>query len=102
MITPTFAQSEVKYQEGGQGVKWDPMYIDATVIGDEFTENEVELFYYSDPTLKGSNIIESPSNIQSQLLIPVDFGANDMNRIDRYATPTCKFTYGAKEQSTEG
>jgi len=83
-------------------VKWDPMYIDATVIGDEFTENEVELFYYSDPIIQGSNIIETPSNIQSQLLIPMDFGANDMNRIDRYATPKCKFTYGGKEQSSEG
>lgn len=25
-----------------------------------------------------------------------------MNRIDRYATPTCRFTYGAKVESTEG
>jgi len=79
LIAPTFPQSELKYQPTGkgkggnetkedgksQGVLWDPLYIDATVIGDEFTDNEVELFYYQDPTLKGSNIVESPSNVES-------------------------------------
>ena len=28
---------------------WDPVYLDATVIGEEFTENQVEVFYYEDP-----------------------------------------------------
>jgi len=44
---------------------WDPIYVDATVIGDEFTENEVELFYYEDPVLTGSNIAEAPANLQA-------------------------------------
>lgn len=73
LITPTFPQSEVKYQGKDKSVLWDSLYIDATVIGDEFTENEVELFYYQDPILKSSNIVESPANVQSQLLIATDF-----------------------------
>jgi hypothetical protein len=44
---------------------WDPIYVDATVIGDEFTENEVELFYYEDPVLTGANIAEAPANLQA-------------------------------------
>jgi hypothetical protein len=42
---------------------WDPIYLDATVIGEEFTENQVEVFYYADPTVSRSNIIESPANL---------------------------------------
>lgn len=44
---------------------WDPMYIDATVIGDGFTDNQVEVFYYEDPAIIQTNINESPGNIQS-------------------------------------
>lgn len=34
--TTSFPQSEVKYSHGGH-VNWDPMYIDALVMGDQFT-----------------------------------------------------------------
>ena len=102
LITPTFAQSEVKYQASGKGVAWNPMYIDATVIGDEFTENQVELFYYEDPAFKPANIAEAPGNIEAQLLIPTDFKSNDMARLARYAKPKCRFTAGSKVAVTEG
>lgn len=49
--TTSFPQSEVKYSSGGS-VNWDPMYIDALVMGDQFTQNQVEVFYYEDPSLK--------------------------------------------------
>lgn len=29
---------------------WDPVLIDATVIGDEYTQNDIKLYYYQDPT----------------------------------------------------
>jgi hypothetical protein len=37
-------------------VKWDAMNIDATVIGEDYTENDVELWYYEDPELVSVNI----------------------------------------------
>jgi len=38
-------------------VLWDPVYIDATVTkDDEFTQNNVEVFYYKDPVLSAANI----------------------------------------------
>lgn len=46
LVAPTFAQSEVTYKSSGKSVLWDPMYIEATVLGDEFTDNQVEVFYY--------------------------------------------------------
>lgn len=93
--TTTFPQSEVRYSSGG-GVNWDPMYIDALVWGDQFTQNQVEVFYYEDPTLRSSNIAESPANLQSQLLMTVDFKNNDLGRLMRLGDPKCRFTAGGK------
>lgn len=44
---------------------WDPVYIDATVTGTGFTENQVEVYYYEDPAVVGPNIVESPANYES-------------------------------------
>jgi hypothetical protein len=41
----------------------DPIYIDCLVWGDQYTANQVEVFYYEDPAIKGSNINESPANL---------------------------------------
>jgi hypothetical protein len=41
------------------------MYIDALVWGDQFTQNQVEVFYYEDPVLRSANIKEAPANLQS-------------------------------------
>jgi hypothetical protein len=61
--THTFPRDEIKYSDDAQIINWDPVYIDATVQGNEFTENEVELFYYADPTISSAQITEAPSNI---------------------------------------
>jgi hypothetical protein len=81
---------------------WDPVYIDATVTGSSFTENQVELFYYEDPDVVGPNIVESPANYESQLLIAMDFKNNDMDRIAQHAKPRCRFTVGQKMAETNG
>lgn len=81
---------------------WDPIYVDATVTkDDEFTRNNVELFYYQDPVLATANIQEAPANIQAQVLISTKFKGNDMNRLVRYATPRCRFSAGSKVKYTE-
>jgi len=57
LVTSTFAQADVKYTSTNKSVLWDPVYIDATVTkDDEFTANNVEVFYYQDPVLSSSNI----------------------------------------------
>ena len=100
--TPTFPQSAVKYSGSGANVQWDPMYIDATVIGDEYTENQVELFYYAEPSVVAPNIQESPANLQSQILIALEMKGNDMNLISQYAKPKCRFTSGSKVMTVTG
>lgn len=66
--TTSFPQAEMAYQ-GGINVAWDPIYIDALVWGDQFTKNQVEMFYYEEPILKTTNINESPANLQSQIML---------------------------------
>jgi hypothetical protein len=89
--TTSFLQHEVTYYSSGATVGWDPMYIDCLVWGDQFTQNQVEVFYYDEVNLKGININESPANLQSQILIETDFKANDKTRLMREATPKCRF-----------
>ena len=105
LVTSTYAQADVLYKSNDKSVLWDPIYIDATVTkDDEFTNNNVEVFYYQDPVLSTANIIESPANIQSQVLIFADFKKNNMQRLVRYANPKCRFTSasGNKVRETEG
>jgi hypothetical protein len=75
--TTTFPSHEMKYYSGHE-VGTDPMYIDALVWGDQFTKNQVEVHYYDEPALRSANIQESPANLQSQLLLTVDFKTNDL------------------------
>ena len=93
--TTSFPQSEVAYYSG-HNVYWDPMYIDALVWGDQFTKNQVEVFYYEDPVLRSTNINESPANLQSQILLTVDFKNNNMERLMRISDTKCRFTAGSK------
>lgn len=60
--TDTFPQRDVNYRGSGNNIAWDPMYIDASVYGNGFTENNVELFYYEEPDYQGLNQDESPAN----------------------------------------
>jgi len=99
--TQTFARDDIKCADDSEIINWDPIYIDATVQGNEFTENEVELFYYADPIISDPLINEAPGNIQAQVLIPTDFAGNNMEVLDRYATPTCRYTYGEKVEVTD-
>lgn len=39
----------VNYKETGENILWDPMTIDASVYENDFTENNVELYYYEEP-----------------------------------------------------
>jgi len=52
--------------------------------------------------LTNANIAESPANLQSQLLLSVDFKSNDLSRLFRLATPRCRWSAGSKAQTTEG
>lgn len=40
------------YKETDSNVLWDPINIDASVYENDFTENNVEVYYYEEPDYK--------------------------------------------------
>lgn len=36
-------------RDNGENVMWEPIEINAAVYGTDFTDSNVELFYYEDP-----------------------------------------------------
>ena len=47
--TDTYPQAVMTYSSNGYNVGWDPINIDASVYGNGFTDNNVELYYYEEP-----------------------------------------------------
>jgi len=45
MRTTTYPQAAVNYNNG-KNILWDPMNLDAAVYEDEFTDNNVQVWYY--------------------------------------------------------
>lgn len=84
----------VNYKETEQNVLWDPINIDAAVYGNtlnDFTDNNVELFYYEEPDYKNISADESPSNVENQIFITADFKKNPTDRLKKYSNFTCRF-----------
>ena len=102
MQTTTFPQAQVKYSSNGNPVKWDPIHIDATVIGDEFGQEQINLWYYDDPTVVSVNVAESPANLQAQILVAMDFKENDMKLIQLHGHFKCRFRANNKESVSDG
>ena len=50
--TTTFPQALANYKETDSNVLWDPINIDASVYENDFTENNVEVYYYEEPDYK--------------------------------------------------
>ena len=67
------------------------MTIDASVYGDDFTDSNVEVYYYEDPEYGAINTNESPENVEKPLFIKTDFKTNDMNRLEKLGNFTCRF-----------
>jgi len=63
--TATFPQSVVTYRETNENILWDPINIDASVYGNDFTDNNVEIYYYQEPDYKELSSDESPANVEN-------------------------------------
>jgi hypothetical protein len=70
------------------------MNIDAAVYGNtanDFTDSNVQIYYYEEPDYKELSQDESPSNVQSQIFIKTDFKKYPIDRLQRYGNFTCRF-----------
>lgn len=63
IIAATLPKDELSYTDDGKKVEFgDPVYIEASVYNDDFTENRVPLYYYEEPQYE-SYSGETPANI---------------------------------------
>ena len=70
------------------------MNIDASIYGsgvNDFTDNDVQIFYYEDPSFGELSTNESPANLETQIYLTTDFKKNPIDRLKKYANITCRF-----------
>lgn len=70
------------------------MFIDAAVYGstvNDFTDNNVEIYYYEDLDYKELSTDESPANVENQIFIKTDFKKNPTDRLSKHSNFTCRF-----------
>lgn len=80
------------------------MTVDVSVYGNDFTDSQIEIWYYTEPTVKGINKDSTPRNLEEPILIDTDFhwDKNDFNRFNKYGNITCRFTQGDHVVITQG
>jgi len=89
--THTFPQATVLYKDSNDNIMWDAMNIDAAVYENDFTENNIDIYYYEEPFYEGPDKSETPGNVPTQLFTKTDFKNNDMDRFKRLANFTCRY-----------
>lgn len=91
LLTNTFPQHMVNYKGSNENIMWDPMTVDASVYSEDFTESNVEIYYYEEPEYGALNTNEAPENVEKPLFVHTDFKTNDMKRLEKYSNFTCRF-----------
>ena len=92
--TPTYPQPQVNYKKNGKNIETDGMTVEACVYGNEFTENNIEIWYYDDPIYEDVSEPGNPGNDDKPLYIKTDFkwDVNDLKKFKKYGNFTCRFT----------
>jgi hypothetical protein len=62
ILSDTFPQSLVTYQDAGDNILFDGMATEGCVYGNTFTENGIEIYYYTDPIYQNLSQLGSPAN----------------------------------------
>ena len=70
------------------------MSVEASVYGGVFTENNIPVFYYAEPTYEEPSESGSPANIEKPLLIPTNFdwSKNNPEQLAKSGNFTCRYT----------
>ena len=98
----TFPYNLVTYDDG-KPIYNDEFPVEVMVYGDEFTENNVSVFYFSEPTYSKEIIpAESPANEEELIIIPADLkiysengskAENQEKWLRKYGNATCRFKH---------
>lgn len=69
------------------------MTVEASVYGNMFTENNIEIWYYDEPNYIDLSSSGSPANLQKPLFVKTDFKwqTNDVDKFRKHSNFTCRF-----------
>jgi hypothetical protein len=81
----------MNYKDTNENIMWSPITIDAAVYEREFTDNNVEIYYYQDPDYRGLNQDEAPANTPNDIIVDTDFKLNPTDRLDKLGNWTCRY-----------
>jgi len=89
----TFPQAEV--MKGAKNIGYDPINIDIMNPDGDYDPNEIDVWYYKDPVLKGVSSAFAYINAHKPLILSVDFSWGEGNNAEtfrKYSNITCRFT----------
>jgi hypothetical protein len=82
---------------------WDSIKISASVYDSQFTDNNIYLYYFHEPSYKLLSAGETPSNIPTDLMIQTLINPEDLENLIKYGDSRCRFTSSSGyEMFTEG
>ena len=88
-----FPQSEVT--RGTKNIGFEPINIEMAGPDGGFDHNDIDVWYYKDPVLKGISSQFAYINERKPLILATDFfwgDGNDATTFQKYANATCRFT----------
>jgi hypothetical protein len=89
----TFPQAEVS--KGPKNVGFEPINIDIMSPDGDYEHNEIDIWYYKDPVVKGISTEFAYINERKPILLATDFAWGDGNHPEtfrKYSTVTCRFS----------
>jgi len=110
----SYPKDEVSYASTGKSVKFDKFAVEVSVYNDDFTKNNITIFYFDEPKLcpdlddayfkrlppttkkmiRDSLLKELPANLDTMIAIPINTQSikDSFKTIENYANYTCKYT----------
>jgi len=82
-------------QEDGKNIGYEPFNVDMMNPDEDFTKNNIDIYYYKNPQFKTASSQFAYSNEEKPVIIDTDFFWGQGNNVElfrRYATFTCRFT----------
>ncbi len=90
--TATPPYSEVR-KDGKKLANTDPLDVEVSVFGNDYTDNDIQVFYYDKPTYTQPSPAGVPANGQDPILIPTDFKlqTNSLEMLKEHGNYSCRF-----------
>lgn len=66
--------------------------MEVSVFSDDFTDNKIALYYFTDASYSSQFTSEAPANIPSEIMIDTSILAKDLNNVRAFSNPKARFT----------